>query len=378
MYPDLAGSAFNVRVDDVQLLNVVEPPTDHYTAHADTPAETAAGLRRQAAANPESVRVSSVLSLLDRSDQDPDRDRDALRALRRVAAVRPADCTPAIPILDSLLGREDPPALSEILATLEAIGTDDPGAIAPLSSEIIASLDSSDPSVRRESVKCLAAIADEHPDDALDAVPLLATVVEDGVDGDRYAVYALSRITDAYPEAVKPVADTLAAAILDESLDDGARLNAAAGLGRIVGEYPSIGVDVVDDLVALFDADNRKLRNNAIGIVGDVAKVHTDVVEPHVGTIAPLLTVDDEYTRVNASSALARVAEDFPEAVQSVASTYIALLEDDNPIVRENACWALGYLAEAEAESALRKRVDTDENVDVRTRASWALSRLER
>jgi len=88
-------------------------------------------------------------------------------------------------------------------------------------------------------------------------------------------------------------------------------LNATAGLGRIVGEYPSIAVEIVDDVATLFDADNPKLRNNAIGLIGDVAIVHTDVVEPYTEEITALLTVEDTYTRINASGALSRVAEDF-------------------------------------------------------------------
>jgi len=95
-----------------------------------------------------------------------------------------------------------------------------------------------------------------------------------------------------YPEEVKPVAETLGEVTLRDSLSDSVRLNATAGLGRIVGEYPSIAVEIVDDVATLFDADNPKLRNNAIGLIGDVAIVHTDVVEPYTEEITALLTVE--------------------------------------------------------------------------------------
>jgi len=110
------------------------------------------------------------------------------------------------------------------------------GAIAPLTDELVPYLQSNIVSVRREATRCIAAIAEEDPDDAVDAVPALATIVEDDADGLQYAVYALSRITREYPEEVKPVAETLGEVTLRDSLSDSVRLNATAGLGRIVGE----------------------------------------------------------------------------------------------------------------------------------------------
>ena len=367
---------FTVGVDAIELLAVVDPPPELYTAGAETPAEEATGLRRLADAQPDAVRVSSLLGLLDREDDDSRRERDAVRALCRVATVRPADCTPAVPILRSLLAREELPARADVLATLRAIGDADPGAIAPLTDDLVPYLDSNLVSVRREATRCLAAIAGGFPDDAVDAVPALARVIEDGADGRQYAVYALSRIAREYPAAVKPVARTLGDVVLDDSLSDGVRSNATAGLGRIVGEYPSVAVEFVDEVAALFDADNPKLRNNAIALIGDVATVHTDVVEPYVGEIVPLLTVEDTYTRINASAALSRVAEDFPDAVEHVTPTFVELLSDEHPLVRKNACWALGHLRAREARSDLEDRAHGDENADVRTRASWALRRI--
>jgi len=367
---------FTVRVDAIELLFCGRAPPNLYTASAETPAEEATGLRRLADANPEAVRISSILALLDREDVDLFREKDAVQALRRVAAVCPEDCTPAIPLLRSLLARDELPARADVLATLRAIGDADPGAIAPLTDELVPYLQSNIVSVRREATRCIAAIAEEDPDDAVDAVPALATIVEDDADGLQYAVYALSRITREYPEEVKPVAETLGEVTLRDSLSDSVRLNATAGLGRIVGEYPSIAVEIVDDVATLFDADNPKLRNNAIGLIGDVAIVHTDVVEPYTEEITALLTVEDTYTRINASGALSRVAEDFPDSVEHVTPTFVELLSDENPLVRENACWALGHLCARDATSALEDRAHDDDNADVRTRASWALAQI--
>jgi HEAT repeat protein len=367
---------FTVPVDAIELLSVVEPPPKLYTADAETPDEEAIGLRRLANTQPEAVRISSVLTLLDRADGDMRQDENAVRALRQVAKVRPADCTPAIPILQTLLGGEDHPARADVLATLRAIGETDPGAIAPLAADIIPYLNSRIVSVRREATRCIATTAAECPEDAVDAVPALATIIEDESDALPYAVYALSQLSHEYPEALKPVAETLGGVILDDSLSDTVRLNATAGLGRVVGEHPGIAVDIVDDVATLLTAENPQLRNNAVALIGDVAIIHSDVVEPYTEEISELLTVDDTYTRINASGALSRVADDFPDSVADVTPTFIELLSDDDPRVRENACWALGYLAAQDATAPLEERAHGDENADVRKRASWALDQI--
>ena len=116
-------------------------------------------------------------------------------------------------------------------------------------------------------------------------------------------------------------------------------MNTAGTLGKVVGEYPSVGVDIVDEAIELLDADNPTLRNNALGLITDIVLVHTDVAEPHVETIGPLLDAEDTYTRINASGALSRVAEDFPASVRGLTGKFVAPLTDNCAAVRENACW---------------------------------------
>ncbi len=368
---------FTVETDAIEQVSVVDPPPNVFTASAETPTEDAIALRRLADVHPESVRVSSVLTLLDCVDPSTLQQREALRALRSVATVRPEECTPAIPILRSLLGQADLVSPHHALATLSAIGTENPAEVAPATANIIPYLDTTLAAVRREAANCLAAIAAEYPNDVVDAVSGLVTIVEDSADGQQSAVYALGRIANEHPEAVTPAAEPLGTVVLDESLSDNVRLSATAALGRVVNESPSLAVDIIDDVVRLFDADNYKLRNNAIALIFEVAALHTDLVEPYVDEIAALLTVDDAYTRTNASGTLARVAEDFPDSVDRVTPTVIDLLTDDDPKVRENACWALGHLRASEADVPLEERVREDTNQDVRTRAAWALSRID-
>ncbi|MFB6179089.1 MAG: HEAT repeat domain-containing protein [Halorientalis sp.] len=372
------GDRFTVPVDAVEKLSVVEPPLEAVIARAKTPTERATAFRRVADVDPDAVRVSSILTLLDCEETTTLQQRDAVRALRSVAAARPEECLPAVPILRSLLGHEDLASPTDALATLRAIGESSPGDIAPATSDIIPYLDSERVPARREAAACLAPISREFPSDAVDAIPGLVTVVEDGVDGQGAAVSALNSIASELPEAAKPAAQPLGDATLNESLADDIRLTAAAALGSIVHESPSVAVDTVDDIAQLCDADNYKLRNNAVALLFDVAAVHTDVVEPYVDDIAALLTVNDAYTRTNASGTISRVAEDFPDSVAHLTPTFTDLLTDDDPRVRENACWTLGYLRAADAESALATRAQQDSIKTVQVRAEWALSQINR
>ncbi len=369
---------FTVAVDAIEMLSVVDPPPEVFTVGADTATEEATARRRAAEANPEAVQVSPILALLDCEDSSTLKQRDALRALRSVAEVRPAECTPAVPILRSLLRQADLASPHDALATLSAIGDTDPADIAPTVGEIIPYLDSERVPARREAAACIAAIATEYPSDAVDAVPGLATILEDDADDQDSAVNALAHVAREHPEAVKPVVGLLGDAIIDRSLSDVSRMHATAALGRVVDAFPGVAVDIFDDVAQLFESDNYKLRNNAVALTFEAAAIHTDIVEPYVDDIAALLSVDDVYTRVNASGTLARVAEDFPDSVEHMAPTVINLLTDDDPRVRENACWTLGYLRSSDAHALLEERVTEDTNEDVRTRAAWALSQIER
>lgn len=371
---------FIVSMDAIEQVSVVDISAETVatlTTQADSLAEEATLLRRAASANPDAVRVSAVLSLIDREEMSSLQQREAVRALRSIATVRPGDCTPAIPILRSLMRDSQLVSPADALATLSAIGGQHPGDIAPAVTEIESYLDSTRVSARREAAACIAHIASADPSDAVDAVPGLATVIEDRADGIDDAVTALAAVAREHPDAVTPVVDLLGTVVLDESQSDSVRMSAIAALGRCVEVSPSLAVDIVDDVAHLLTAENHRLRNNAVALLFEVAAIHTDVIEPYVDDITELLTVDDAYTRVNASGALARVAEDFPDAVEHVTPTFVELLTDDESAVRENACWALGYLRAAEQKSALEARLDEDVEKAVRERASWALSRIE-
>lgn len=370
------NESYRIGIDEINLVSIVEPPPTEFTETATTPTEEAIGLRRLAQVNPERVNVSSLLSFIERGDTESRQRHEALNALRYVATSTPEDCTPAIPILRSLLETGDLRDPSVGLGTLSAIGDANPGDIAPTVDVIIPYLRSNQSGSRREAAKCLAAIVEEDPSDGLDAISSLRTIIEDGSAGQNSAVLALARIAGEYPEAVTPVVDPLADILVDKTLSDSIRMSATAAVGRVVKESPHVAVSIVDEVIQLFEADSIKLRNNAIALIYDMAAIHTDVIEPFIDDIAALLVVDDEKTRINASGAIARVANDFPESVNHLSSTVVELLDDESPDVRLNACWTLGYLRATEAQDHLEELERRETNRQVRARADWALSRI--
>jgi len=405
---------FTVALEAVEDLTGVDLPEDVFRDVAGSAAEVALGLRRFAACAPDEVPLPPVLGLLeddaagtdeaggngdgshedggdghgrDGNHGDGDGDdqsvpRRALAALSKLAAARPTEASAAIPVLRPLLAGGDSStdvdfvAIGKALEAIRLIAASDPGAVAPIVDELVPHLDDSPGRHAREAARAIGEIAAEYPTDVSGAVPALASLVEEDRKGQGYAAYALSHVSREDPAAIEPVAPVLGHAVVDDSRSVNTRLSAAAAFGRTVGERPAIGVEFVEDLVPLFDADDHRLRNNAVGIVGDVARTHTDVVEPYVAALAPLLTADDDFTRVNASAAISRVSEDFPDSVDHLTQTAIDLLDDDESLVRLNACWALGYLEAASAVDALAAVAHEDDDQAVRNRAAWAHARI--
>lgn len=370
---DPGEEVFFIPVASVDRVVVADPPPDRYTAAAEHPIEEARGVRRLAEGNPHRVSLPKLLPLLEGDDAGP--RREALKALEAVAAVRPADCRPAIPVLQAWLDGGSRYATRTALAVLRRIGEDAACEIAPVSDELKPFLRAESGRVRREATRCIAAIAAADASAVVDATPDLATIVADRTAGLSDAVHALSRLSREYPDRVRPAGSDLGEIVCDESLSEGTRLNATAALGQIVEEFPSVGLEVVDDVVPLLESENHKLRNNAVGLLGAVAIVHSDAVEPYTDAIGEVMLVDDPNTRAHATAALSRVAEDFPEAVAHLTPRLQTCLADDAAQVRENACWALGYIRADEARAQLAETARSDEDEGVRRRAAWAVDR---
>jgi hypothetical protein len=193
---DPEAAEFDVEFENIELLSVVEPPPEAFISDVDSLAEKAAAFRRVSDVHPEAINISSVLGILDRADGPRSRDEDALKALQRVSAARPEDCTPAIPILRTLLTLDDPPGLADMLLTLARIGGTDAEAIAPLSDDIMPYLEAEAALVQTAAARCMAVIAEETPEDAVEAVsqwpPLLTA---------RPMLNVGSKLSTAFPES---------------------------------------------------------------------------------------------------------------------------------------------------------------------------------
>jgi hypothetical protein len=374
---DPAAESFSVEAESVERLSVVRPSPDQFLAPAETQAEEALALARLADVNPEVVPVSAILSLLDQPDEDAVRDRDALTALQRVAATRPDECLPAIPILKSILAHDPEHGTAAALTTLGHIGEEDAADIGALADSIAPYLDAEDETIRREAAHCIAVIAADYPEDVADTHMELVEIVREGDDALGHAVDALVGISEESPLALEPAVLRLGEVLRDSSVATRVRMQATIAFRNLATVKPALGMDVMDDVAAVFDAEDYRLRNNALALTFDIAEYHTDVVIPYVDDIAEFLTADDAYTRTNASGTLACVAGDFPDAVAHLVPTLIDCLEDDDHRVRENACWALGHLKASEAASTLEDRLQDEPNEAVRNRAAWALSEIK-
>ncbi|WP_254830350.1 HEAT repeat domain-containing protein [Haloglomus salinum] len=363
---------FDVLVRDIEAVHVVDPPTEAYLPATDDPVEQATAFADLAADNPFAVDVSRVLALLDREDETP--QAAALAALRHTAAARPAECTPALPILRSLLegGCAEP---GHALSAVASIGEADAADIAPLSDAVTEYLTGTDDAVRKQAASCIVPIAEADPDDVVDAVPSLATLLEDRV-ATHHAAHALSLLAAESPWAVEPAAPALGEVLADESLSPGARLSATAALGRVANENPTVALGLVDEVAALLESEHPKLRNNATGLLWEVSRLHADHIEPHVDTVAGLLSAEDDFTRVNGSAAMARVAEDLPDRAREHLDRLRPLLADEHRLVRVNACWALGHLEDEASLEALRDLAVEDDDEQVRKRAQWAVAEI--
>lgn len=371
-----ARDTFTVRADAIERIAVADHRHPDDAEGADAVADEARGVRRFVERDPTMVALPTLLDLLDRTSNDREGREYTLEALRIVATDRPAECTAAVPPVRDCL-REQPAAPAAALGGLRAIGEETPVEIAPAIDDIRPYLRANDDSARHEAARCVAAIAEHDPTDILPAVDALAEIIDRRALGFPYAVYALSQLTKAAPDAVQPATAALTDAVTNDDHSEGVRLNATAALGRIVQNTPTTGVDIAAGVAGLLHADSDKLQNNGIAFLGDIAKIHADAARPYVAEFAAALTTEDRLARINASCALSRIADDYPSDIRPYTQDLVRLLDDDDPVVRKNACWALGHVQAATATPDLERLAGNDPDEDVRIRAAWAISQIE-
>lgn len=264
----------------------------------------------------------------------------------------------------------------DVIAAIGDIADERPADVAPHFDAIRPLLEHDNEALRGAAASCASKLAHTDPDVIAPSVEALAALLAERV-ATAYASHALSGVAGHRPSALDPAIDTLVAAITDEELSNSARSNAIAAVGKASDDQPALDSAGLDDVVALLDEDDVKLRNNAAALLSEFAGLHGEHVLPYLGSVADCCRAEDDYTRVNASAIVARVAEDRPVAVREADVDPIGWLEDDHHLVRVNACWTLGHLGDPDTAEALRTAAG-DDHEDVRTRAQWALTRLDK
>jgi hypothetical protein len=365
-----------IPLDQIDRLAVTNPPRHRYLPDDASPRTEARGLRRLTEAKPESVPVMRAIARFDEASA-PDPRRDTLRALRHVAAVRPADCIAAVPAVRDELERADPVAPRDALEVLRHIENDDSGAVANTVDAVIPYLDAERDDVQTEAAHVIGLVAHADVADVRPAIDSLNRIVDNQDAGIRHALYALVPITREHPGVVAAVRAQIGDVIADDEYGESVRTNATAILGHLIEDQPGYGPSLVNHVVGPLEAADPKLRNNAVAFIYDVARIHSDVVEPHLDTLTELTAVDDEFTRINATGAIAFFAEDHPDAASEAIPVGIKRLSDPSPEVRENACYILGYIAPEFAKPALETLVTNEEDLNIRSRAVWALDQIE-
>ncbi|WP_226481919.1 HEAT repeat domain-containing protein [Natrinema amylolyticum] len=322
------------------------------------------------------VDLPSILTRLD--DPDPAEQRGAVRRIRTAIddQGQGAVCAPTVPKLRTLLERPDGDFHGEVAACLADLAAEAPTDVAPSTGAIVTvARERADQPLTRELLRCLAAVAAERPDVVVEHVEAIADVLDRRRGYDHWGLRALAHVSREEPTAIEPVAPVLTDALAANPVENGEpALRALGRLARSEGELPSL--ELVAHAAALVDHDDRSLRHDAIGCLGDVAHRDPAAVEPVCADLEAALSFPEPDTRAVAAVTVARVAAEIDDAVDTVRGQLLELLADDQPHVRANACVALGHGGVDAAAPRLRELASEDPAPNVRDRASWAVRRL--
>lgn len=300
----------------------------------------------------------------------------ATRAFVHLVAADAGRCESTVPALLGALQRGvgDPNAA---VTALREIASETPNALVPVADRLGSLASSDDESLQTAVLEGLAAVAGTDPIAVLGTIPSLDPILADETD-DRcsQAAYIVGKVARAEPDAVRPLVPRLTALLDREDVDDETLMNATIALGQVAGNVPGVVTDAVPGAISLLDAPNPKVRNNAAGMLADLAGLDVEAVVPYVDAVISLVEDDDEFVRTNATAILARIAAADRSAVRPHTDQLVDALEDDQRLVRTNACWALGHLRATEGRRRLRQLRESDPDESVRERAAWALTRM--
>lgn len=284
--------------------------------------------------------------------------------------------------------------------------------------EVRALIEADDSNAQREALLALDSLIESRPGDALDLLPVLASLLESDDILVRVATLAcLSSLAETYPQQVTIVADRVVELIgpnADDGILEGAipyitavsdtephavldaipRLAALLqtncpceqdtilALTRIAKVYPNSVVPVAGELLTYVESEDSENRVEALAAVGQVSKEHPEVAESSVPTLIELLDADSPYLRTNAAGLLAELANEYPQPLIPVVPRFIELLNDTDEKARYNATSILARIASAypeDVQAAVDALIDAlnEEIAYSRSNACWALGRLE-
>jgi len=329
--------------------------------------------RQLAAAAPGVVPANSLWPLVEAETESV--RYDAIRTVESVIEDRPEVGVAAVDRLTDCLDDTRPIRLYAV-RSLATVAERYPDAVVEVAPAVIDELSHQNSLLNAAATQFLLAVAEHKPAAALDATPAIASLLSPTpTRARRQALSVLSVIAEAFPEEVRPLVPQLCS-LLDAD-DDLYRVSCTATLGHVTSAYPDAATPVVPTLLDELTAYDPELRGNAVGILGDIAQEFPMDVAPYTEEIAPLLDDTDPTVRSNTAGTLARVAEEYPERVDPHVPTLIELLEDSWTRSRVHACWVLGHCEASEATAPLTKRRREDPEESVRSRAAWALKRIE-
>ena len=329
--------------------------------------------RQLASAAPGVVPADSLWPLID-ADGESVR-YDAIRTVCSVLADRPEVGITAVDKLAACLEDARPIRLYAV-RSLATVAERYPAAVVEVTPRIIDELDCENALMNAAATQFLLAVAEHKPAAALDATPAIASfLTPTPTRARRQALSVLSVIAEAFPEEVRPLVPQLCS-LLDAD-DDPYRISCTAALGHVTSAYPDAATPVVPTLLDELTAYDPELRGNSVGILGDIAQEFPMDVAPYTDEIAPLLDDSDPTVRSNTAGTLARVAKEYPDRVDPYVPGLIELLDDSWTRSRVHACWVLGYCGASEAKAPLTKRRREDPEESVRSRAAWALTKID-
>ena len=126
--------------------------------------------------------------------------------------------------------------------------------------------------------------------------------------------------------------------------------------------------------MALLDHDVKRVRNNAVGLSGDLTKEHPGTVIEYSDRIAACLEDNNVQARINATIALLRAGEADPGAIPAQRDALRSVLRDPSPEMRANVCVLTGNANVPGAVEELRGLKENDLNETVRERTAWAMT----